>query len=972
MTSLIPQPTLIFITTTTSNVSCFAGANGSATVSAGGGTPGYTYTWLPSASTGSVINGLSANVYSVQVKDSHNCLQTTTYAITQPTAAVSVAASSTSVSCFGGSNGSASALATGGTAPYSYTWSPVTSYSSTVSGLPIGSYTVIVKDTKGCITSASVGVTQPTQSLSATGNGVATSCSGGSNGTASVSPIGGMPGYTYSWTPTGGTGQSASGLSPGNYVVIISDINNCQFNIPIVIGQPSVVSCTLIPINAACGNANGSISSQVTGGTGPYSYLWGSGSTTPSINGLLPGTYSLQVTDAANCSKTFTTSLLNVAGPSISLVSTLNDSCFGGNNGKATVSISLGTAPLSLNWIPYGGSSPTATLLTAGIYTANVTDARGCMNSITATITQPTPVSISIAAVNNVSCKNGNNASITVAGNGGIPSYSYTWQPAGTGPTISNLPIGTYTVHLADSHFCPSTIAVTVTEPATLLSTIGSISNPPCYNSTGSAGVTVNGGTAPYSYAWSSNPIQTGSTMSNVLSGSYSVTIIDANGCRDSNSVVLIQPAQVTTIAGLNDTICTGQSGFVTASATGGAGNYYYTWQPLGVTNSGTLTITPPSTTIYTVVAFDQLGCAGAPDTVRAVVYSLTAANIQAIALTPICPGQSTTIYAQVSGITGPLTFSWNNGLGTGPGAFLAAPSQPTTYIVTVTNSCGSSIIDSVRVLFNPPPTILLSSTNTLVCVPDVIHFTDNSITGNVTDPIINWFWNFGDGSSSSTQNPNHIYSVPGTYSVNLTVTTNGGCTNNNSSAPIIVNAYPRPVAAFAINLALLNLPYDILVCTNQSTGAISYNWNFGDGNTSIAVNPSYLYTTIGAYEIQLIATSNFGCTDTAYAHVVTDADIVFPNAFTPNANGPSGGTYDPKSIDNDIFFPYTSGVIDFKFQIFDRWGELIFETDNIKQGWDGYYRDKPCQVGVYVWKAYAKLNNGKVFNKTGDVTLLK
>ena len=166
--------------------------------------------------------------------------------------------------------------------------------------------------------------------------------------------------------------------------------------------------------------------------------------------------------------------------------------------------------------------------------------------------------------------------------------------------------------------------------------------------------------------------------MSNVLSGSYSVTIIDANGCRDSNSVVLIQPAQVTTIAGLNDTICTGQSGFVTASATGGAGNYYYTWQPLGVTNSGTLTITPPSTTIYTVVAFDQLGCAGAPDTVRAVVYSLTAANIQAIALTPICPGQSTTIYAQVSGITGPLTFSWNNGLGTGAGPFIVAPLLPT------------------------------------------------------------------------------------------------------------------------------------------------------------------------------------------------------------------------------------------------------------------------------------------------------
>jgi len=224
-------------------------------------------------------------------------------------------------------------------------------------------------------------------------------------------------------------------------------------------------------------------------------------------------------------------------------------------------------------------------------------------------------------------------------------------------------------------------------------------------------------------------------------------------------------------------------------------------------------------------------------------------------------------------------------------------------------------VSDSVIIAFNPPPTIFTSISGTLNCIPNPVSFFDNSLTGNSNDPISNWHWDFGDGTTSNSQNPNHVYTTAGTYSVNLTVTTDAGCTNNNSSAPIIVNAYPRPVAAFAINLALLNLPYDILVCTNQSTGAISYNWNFGDGNTSIAVNPSYLYTTIGNYEIQLIATSNFGCTDTAYAHVVTDADIVFPNAFTPNANGPSGGTYDPKSIDNDIFFPYTSGVIDFKFQ---------------------------------------------------------
>ena len=103
-----------------------------------------------------------------------------------------------------------------------------------------------------------------------------------------------------------------------------------------------------------------------------------------------------------------------------------------------------------------------------------------------------------------------------------------------------------------------------------------------------------------------------------------------------------------------------------------------------------------------------------------------------------------------------------------------------------------------------------------------------------------------------------------------------------------------------------------------------------------------------------------------------TDADIVFPHAFTPNGNGPSGGYYSSGSLDNDIFFPHSSGVVEFKFQVFNRWGELIFETDDIKQGWDGYYKDKICLEGIYVWKAYAKLNNGKVFNKTGDVLLLR
>ncbi|MES2568268.1 MAG: PKD domain-containing protein [Bacteroidota bacterium] len=974
VSSSIAQPTLLFSSITTSNVSCFAGANGSATVTAGGGTPGYTYTWMPGATTGSVVTSLTVGTFSIQIKDANNCIHTNTYSISQPAAALAASATSSAVSCFGGNNGTATVTTTGGTAPYNYNWLPMGVNSSTIGGLSTGTYSVNVVDSKNCTTSTTVFVTQPFQALSAIANSVPTSCSGGSDGTATVTPAGGTSGYTYSWSPSGGTSQTASGLLPGTYIITVGDANGCQTNVSVIVSSPTPVTGSLSPIDAACGLANGSISSQVSGGIGPYTYTWSPvSSNASSITGLLPNTYTLIIADSYNCIKTLTTTLVNIAGPTLSVTSVMHDSCFGGSNGAATINITQGTLPYSTNWSPFGGNSTTATQLTAGTYTATVVDGRGCVASIAAVINEPSPVSISISTIVNVSCFSGSDGSITVIASGGTPSYTYSWSPTGIGQSIDSLAVGSYTVKATDSHFCTSVISINVTQPIVLTSTITNVVNPICFNGTGNTSASVDGGTAPYTYSWTTTPPQNGSVASNIVSGTYTVFVTDNNGCKTSNTVTLTQPTQVLTQAGLNDTICLSLSGAVTASATGGAGGYYYAWQPGGTINAGTLNINPAtSTTNYTVVAFDQNGCAGIADTVRAVVYSLTAATIDAIAVSPICKGQGTTIYATATGITGPLNYSWNNGLGSGPGAFVVIPTQPTTYILTVTNSCGASIVDSVRVDFIPPPTMNIASSNTLTCIPTVLNFIDNSTSGSINDPITNWNWNFGDGSSSSAQNPVHIYTTPGTYSVILTVSTTGGCTNNTDLTPIIIYARPYPVASFTVNQTIFNLPYDELICTNLSTGAVSYNWSFGDGGTSTAVHPHYNYTTVGFYDIQLIATSPFGCSDTAVVKIATDADLIFPNAFTPNEDGTNDGYYIPGSLDNDIFFPYASGVVEYKFQVFNRWGELIFETEDFKQGWNGYYRGKICQVGVYVWKAYVKLNNGKIFNLTGDVTLLR
>lgn len=972
-TATLTEPPPIVISVSTTNASCFGGSNGTASAAVFGGTPGYTYLWLPGGTTGPSVTGLTMGTYTVEVTDLNSCMEQNIFNITEPTPVGAVISSSTNVSCFAGNNGTATVSASGGTPFYSYNWLPSGGSGSTATGLAAGTYTVTVTDFNGCTGTTSVIITQPLIALSATASATATSCFGGSDGTTSVVASGGTPSYTYLWSPSGGSSSTATGLIAGNYTVLITDNNGCQTNAATTVTEPTQITGTLAVINPSCGLANGSITSMISGGTGPYSYLWTPGGvTTANITGIGPGTYSLLVTDNLGCTATFNTTLTNIVSPVVSIASFTNVSCNGGNNGTATASIVSGSPPYTILWTPYGGTGLTGTGFIAGTYTVTVTDALGCTATATAVISEPTPVGITILSQTNVSCNGGANGAVTVIGTGGTPSYTYSWSPiSSSSSTVTGLTAGTYISTVADQNGCSTSISINITQPATLLAVFGTVINPACYNSNnGSITANVTGGTIPYSYLWSDG--QTGSTATGLVAGIYSVIITDASGCTTSLTMILTQPTQVITTAGMNDTICLGNSGTVTATASGGAGGYFYTWQPGGIINGGTYNVTPTSNTTYTVTAYDADGCAGTPDTVSAIVYNLTAANIAALALSPICPGQGTVVYAVATGSTGPLTYTWNNGLGTGPGGFLVTPSSPVTYVVTVTNACGASVMDSVSITFNPPPTVILTSDTNSICAPGSIQFFDNSITGNVTDPITGWLWSFGDGTTSTLQNPTHFYPSAGTYTVTLTVTTFGGCNNSNSSAPYIINVYPYPIAAFSQNTSVLDLPYDLLILNNMSTGAISYYWTFGDGGTSTTTNPQYLYNSVGVYPIMLIATSSFGCSDTAYSQVTTTADVIFPNVFTPSTGGSSGGGYDLGSLTNDVFFPYTSGVTDFKFEIFNRWGELIFVSNDINIGWDGYYKGELCQQDVYVWKAYIKLNNGKTFNKSGDVTLLR
>jgi gliding motility-associated-like protein len=207
-------------------------------------------------------------------------------------------------------------------------------------------------------------------------------------------------------------------------------------------------------------------------------------------------------------------------------------------------------------------------------------------------------------------------------------------------------------------------------------------------------------------------------------------------------------------------------------------------------------------------------------------------------------------------------------------------------------------------------------------------------------------------------------------YNVILTVQGDGGTDFDQK----MVRVYANPMVNFNIQPAQVMVPHAVIRCFNSTPGdGNQYNWYFGDGGESSVSDPVYKYVKSGTYNIKLVVTSINKCQDSATNFVIVrdSGRIDFPNAFLPNMSGPQGGAYNPAYPDNSIFFPYCEGVAEYHLEIFNRWGELLYISDDVTIGWDGYYKGKLCTQGVYVYKAKGKFYNGQSFMKAGDVTLL-
>lgn len=288
--------------------------------------------------------------------------------------------------------------------------------------------------------------------------------------------------------------------------------------------------------------------------------------------------------------------------------------------------------------------------------------------------------------------------------------------------------------------------------------------------------------------------------------------------------------------------------------------------------------------------------------------------------------------------------------------------------LIASDNECKDSTFAFVDII--PPFPSALFTGGGEDCAPAQIAFSDGS------DYAISWLWDFGDGTTSTQQNPLHRYEEVGVYTVTLQVTGPNG-ENDSYTLQEVVTVNPNANASFTFSPERAHLKSDPIDFVNLSLNADIFNWDFGDGQSSTEENPTHFYDLVGVYTVQLIADNQFSCPDTAVftnaVDVFSGGIIDFPNAFTPSeAAQNASGVYNPNSIDNDIFFPVHKEVKDYNLKIFSRWGELIFESNDINIGWNGTINGKPAQQDVYVFKVKGIFEDNTTFEKVGDLTLLR
>ncbi len=695
-------------------------------------------------------------------------------------------AQTSSIQCNGQLTGALSATAFGGTAPYTYTWLPSGSVTNSINGLGPGIYTCNATDANSVVFSSTFAIAQPsvlTAAILAQNN---VSCNGGTNGSVTITTMGGTPAYNYTWFPTGGNMAFAVGLSAGSYTCNIKDQNNCTTSLTTTITQPTPLIVTGFATNSTV--CQGGTSMLI--GAGALTYLWSDGQ----INGAvftptITKTYTVTGTSAAGCTGT-ATATINVNPLPVLTISGSNSVCAGN-----TVVLSANGA----NSYTWNGSvvsntiavSPTST----GTYNVVGTGSNSCQNNTSISISVFGLPAVTASATSFSVCQ-GN--AVVLYGNG---ASSYSWT-SGVLNNISFVPSTTSSYTLTGSNSCGSnTVAITVTVVQLPTITASASNSHVCFGNQ----TTFNANGAN-SFTW------TGGIVNNVpftptLSGSF--TVGGSNACGTSSAIVSItvNPLPDITVSATNATVCLGGT---TALQAYGASSY--SWSG-GITNG--VPFLPTISKTYSVSASDANGCQNHTFFPVSVI-TLPSLSV-AVSNTSICIGNTVSVNA-----VGANSYTWSGGISNG-NAF--TPSNNSTYTVLGSNYCGTSSAN-VSITVNPLPIIGANIINPSICIGGTVMLQGTG--GN------SYIWTGGITN-------NLPFSPPSSSSYTVTGTDVNGC-QSFAIKSITVNSLPV-VGALASTSFICSGGTVALI----GTGALNYSWTGGVSN-AVAFSPSITsgYTVTG------------------------------------------------------------------------------------------------------------------------------
>ncbi len=874
--------------------------------------------------------------------------------------------SSTPTACAAVSTGTITVNATNGVGPYLFKLDGAAAVPGanpyTFTNVNNGIHNIIVFDATGCQTNViNVNV--------ATGAGVngntsstVSSCAAIANASITATATAGVAPFT--WQLDGGA--IVSGASPytftsvasGAHTVTIYDNVGCNrvINVNVAAG-PGVNGTTSFTPVSCQGVDNGTITAAATFGIAPFSFSLDGGAFQTGSNpflftGVSFGAHTVVIRDNVGCTRTINVNVSSAAA-FIANASSTATNCSGASNGTVTVTPTNGTGPytFSLDGGPFlSGAAPyTFANVSSGLHTVVVRDAPGCISNTININVVSGPVITTTVSKTNVLCNGSATGSITIAQPAlGAAPFQYSldgavWQASNN---FNSLLAGTYTVFYRSSNGCQGSQPVTITEPTALIATTSTVPVVCNGENNGIINVAPGGGVSPYLFSINGGTNWQGNGTFNVAAGSYTITIRDANNCLITRPVTVTEPAVLTAASLNSNASCDGgNDGRITVNANGGNANYVYAIDGISFQASNIFNVSPGT---YTITVKDNLGCITSFNTTVGLTVNLF--------LTPltdptICDGTST----QLNAVSNATIYSWSPGTGLSSTTIpnpIASPITATQYIVTATlGRCTTT--DTVLVNVNSAP-IPNAGPDGDICYGKSYTLQGTGGFQYIWTPAI--YLNTPSGA-------NPIATPTKTTTYTLSVIDAIGCRSLVTDDVKVLVSRPMRIYTFPFDTtAHAGDQFQLLAASE----GISYTWSPAGGlsNPNIA-NPVVTVGAIGdEITYQVVGVTEEGCKGEGYVkiRVYKGPEIYVPTGFTPNNDGK-----------NDKFTPFPVGIKSYNyFRVFNRWGQLIFSTTRLNDGWDGKISGREQPTGVYVWMIEGLSKDNKVVTKKGTVTLIR